>query len=112
MVRRLLFAYTICHMDRDITVQIMILDFLSTFLLGYYLCCKPMVDGVNNFIQPFNECIILLCQWYLFLFTDYVPDPKLRHEFGQGFIYLIGTNFGVNGIILLYTLISSSIKKI
>ena len=68
-----------------------------------------MVDGTNNFIQVFNEVIILVCTWYLFLFTEYVPNPVDRHLFGQGFIYLIGFNCTIN-ILLLIFLLCKSIK--
>ena len=55
-----------------------------------------MVDGANNFIQVFNELVILLCTWYLFLWTDYVPNPEDRYNFGAQFLYIIGFNFVVN----------------
>ena len=37
-----------------------------------------MVDRTNNLIQIFNEAVILLCIWSMYLFTDYVGDPNLR----------------------------------
>ena len=47
----------------------MIADFLSTFLLGFYLVVKPMTDRFNNVIQFVNELVVLLCVQLTFLFT-------------------------------------------
>jgi len=49
-VRRLLFAYTVANEHNTIVYQVFILDFLSTFMLGFYTTVRPMEDGVNNFI--------------------------------------------------------------
>ena len=71
-----------------------------------------MVDGLNNFIQFFNEVFILMCAWSLFLFTDYVPDPKLRHSYGENFLYIVALNFAGNMVFLFTTLIMGIRKGI
>ena len=63
-----------------------------------------MIDNLNNYAQLFNEIIILLFAWCLLLFTNYVPYPKTRHMFGQGYIYILGFNLAVNLVILAYSL--------
>ena len=50
LIRRLLFAYTIGSITNNIVPQILTIDFLSMFLLGYYLIVFPMEDKLNNFI--------------------------------------------------------------
>ena len=50
LLRRLMFAYTICNIDINITFQVMAIDALSTSMLCYFICNRPMADGVNNFI--------------------------------------------------------------
>ena len=105
LIRRLAFAYTICFVDKNITFQILVLDFLSTILLSYYICAKPMQDAINNFVHIFNEVIILVCAWSLFLFTDYVPDPLQRHSFGYYYLTFIAINFLVNLCVLILTLL-------
>ena len=83
----------------------MVIDTLSTFLLAYYISERPMKDAINNFIQIFNEVVVLLCTWLLFLFTNYVPDPVLRYDYGRKYTYLIGFNFGVNLLVLVSVLV-------
>ena len=109
-MRRLAFAYTITYLNHTIVTQVLVIDLLSTSLLGYFVAGLPMADGLNNFVQVFNEVVILLCAWSLFLFTDYVTDPKQRHEFGQSYLYLVGFNFVVNFFILI-AILAFSISK-
>ena len=59
LVRRLLFAYIIGQIMQGVTIQIFTIYFLSCFLLGYYVSVMPMVDRVNNFIQIFNELLVV-----------------------------------------------------
>lgn len=59
-LRRLLFAYIVTQVFHTIVFQVFLLDFLTTSLLVYYLQVRPMVDRVNNFIQIFNELVVLL----------------------------------------------------
>ena len=75
LVRRLAFAFVICQIFSTIVVQVMALDALSTAMLVYYLANRPMKDRTNNFIQIFNELVILVSIEMMFLFTDYVGDP-------------------------------------
>ena len=77
--RRLIFAYVISLVSQTIVFQVFIIDFLSMFLLCYYICIKPMTDGISNFIHIFNEFIVLLAIQMLFLFTLYVEDPTIRY---------------------------------
>ena len=59
LIRRLIFAYIIGQIMQGITIQIFMIYFLSCFLLGYYVSVMPMVDRVNNFIQIFNELLVV-----------------------------------------------------
>ena len=60
LLRRLLFAFTIVMCEASIVLQVGMADLLSTALLGFYLSVMPMTDGLNNFIQIFNEVIVLI----------------------------------------------------
>jgi hypothetical protein len=55
-----------------------------------------MVDRVNNFVQLFNEGLILIFVIFLFMFTDYL-DPTARNEIGIYFIWLTYVLIGFNG---------------
>ena len=81
-------------------------------MLSYYLANKPMNDKANNFIQVFNEIVILLATWYMFLFTEYVSDPVIRYDFGEWFKYLLIFNVGINVCVLIWTLLAQIAFKI
>ena len=50
LARRLLFAYTICHLTYTITLQVMVIDVLSTGYLCYIILSKPMTERLNNLL--------------------------------------------------------------
>ena len=103
-LRRLFFAYAVCMVSSTIVFQVAIIDFLSTFLLGYFISVQPMVDSLNNFIHIFNEIVVLIATQSMFLFTNYVDDPVIRYKFGFYFIYLIGFNIVMNLAVLVISL--------
>ena len=107
LLRRIFFACTIGSITNNIVPQILTIDFLSMFLLGYYLIVFPMVDKLNNFIQIFNEIFVILAEISLFLFTNYVPDAVQRKQFGYGWIYCIGFNVFINFSVLIISIFHS-----
>ena len=78
---------------------------MSTGVLCYFVVATPMIDRTNNFIHIFNETIILLCIWMLFLFTDYTAEAERRHTYGTYFLYVIALNFAVNFLVLLWVIV-------
>ena len=70
-----------------------------------------MIDSINNFIHIFNEAVILVSVWSLFLFSNYVPDPEKRHKYGWNFLYVLAFNFTVNLVVLTWIIIDLTIKK-
>ena len=69
-----------------------------------------MTDGYNNFIQVFNEVIVLICAWLMFHFTLYVDDAYTRYELARYFLYLLLFNVGVN-VIFLFLVVGKKIYK-
>ena len=69
-----------------------------------------MWDVINNVIQIFNEAVVIVCIWLMFLFTEYVPEPLVRYEFGENLMYFIGVDVGLN-ILILFKVIGSKIFK-
>ena len=93
-------------MDYNVVVQVLALDALSTATLIYYLANMPMVDRSNNFVQVFNEACILCAIWLMLLFTDYIPDPQLRLDFGEKLKWFLICIVAVNVILLFWSLIA------
>ena len=104
-MRRLLFALVIGNVMRTIVYQVLLVDYLSLMLLAYYLSILPMNDKINNFIQIFNEFVVLTAIQLLFLFTDYVQDPEMRYDLGYYYLYMVAGNVIINLIILITLII-------
>ena len=71
-----------------------------------------MVDRINNFIQIFNELLVVQCTVWLFLFTNYVPNPVIQYEFAEYYIYIIGVNIVINLMVLILILLMAIIRAI
>ena len=69
-----------------------------------------MESRLHNVIQLFNEILVLLCVWLMFLFTDYVPDPVTRYDLAWKLIYLVAFAIGVN-LLLLVIMIAKDITR-
>lgn len=61
-----------------------------------------MIDGMNNFVQVFNELAILVVYCFAFTFTEGVGDPVMRYTYGWWFLYSMYINLFVNGSIITY----------
>ena len=78
---------------------------MSTILLGYYFTVKPMTDRLNNFIQIFNEAVVLVCIWLMFTFTLFVDDAETRYELAWYFLIFVGVDIAVNVLIFLFIIV-------
>ena len=103
-VRRFAFALTIVFLEMSIVAQVMAADVAVLGMLAFFLGL-PMKNRINNFIQIFNEVIVCVCVVSLFIFTDFIPDPVERYDYGYKFLYLIAFSIGVNVLILIASII-------
>lgn len=59
-----------------------------------------MDSGVFNILAIFNEFILFLMGYQMYLFTDYVSDLEKRYKMGSVFLGLVYFNIGVNFLVL------------
>ena len=81
-------------------------------MLAFYVGGLPMTDKANNFIQIFNEIVVCLCIISLVIFTDFIPSPVDRYDYGYILLYVIASSISVNVLILLATIAMSIYKAI
>ena len=60
-----------------------------------------------NYIETFNEATILALTYFLFCFTDFVPEAETRYKLG---FYYIATSF-VNIAVHMFLMLRSSFVK-
>ena len=103
LLRRILFAFfVVVILDFSIVFQILLADILSTLLLCFYFSYYPMRDRLNNFVQTFNELIVLLSIQLMFIFTPYVDDAARRYDLAWNWLYLVAVDIVINIAIMFY----------
>ena len=81
-------------------------------VLIFFTSKMPMWDGLNNGVHIFNEIAVTYLCLGMLLFTDYVPDPVMRYDFGYKFLYVCAFVVIVNILVFLYLIISGIILAI
>jgi len=110
LYRRLLFAFTLAFCKVSIVLQVYIIIFSSLGLLCYVVHWQPMEADQYDFLAIFNEAVLLICAYMLLVYTEYVPSPEMRYEFGNYFLYMLFFNFGLN-ILLLFNEILRMVRR-
>ena len=64
-----------------------------------------MEADLYDFLAVFNEAVLLVCCYLLLLYTDYVPSPEMRYEFGNIFLDVLYFNFAFNILLLIVEII-------
>ena len=105
LCRRILFAALIVFGEGYLVFQVMAADVLSTLLLIFFITQRPMIDVWNNFVQIFNELVVLVCVWFLFHYSDYVVNPETRYDLAYYFLYIVATDIVINVLFLIYMIV-------
>lgn len=74
----------------------------SVALLGYLVIWGPMEADHYDFLAVFNESVLCVSCYLMFLFTDYVTTPEDRYTFGNLFLYILYIDLAINGIMLVF----------
>ena len=111
LLRRILFVGVIMLCSFSIVLQVMIADVMSTLLLAFYLSVLPMRGVMNNLTEIVNEASVLASIMYMFVFTDYVPDPVVRYAFGYNFLYFVGGVIALNLLTFIFTIVNAIVLK-
>jgi len=72
---------------------------------------KPFDTLFHNKIEMFNEINILLCSYFLFLYTDLTDGPEQQFEVAWGHIGIISLVVIVNLSFLIYSALADAVSK-
>ena len=72
----------------------------SFVMLGYFLTVRPFERSVENFLQVFNEVVVLASISHLFVFSDGLAATS-NGKIGAGwtFVFLVVIQIGVNSLV-------------
>ena len=113
--RRLAFGIFIVFLQDCVVLQVLLLTNLSLLMTSWAVAIKPMLNFLNDIVFIANEMILLLCCYFILVFTEYVPTFEDRYTFGYIYLAFFGIttifNFALL-IIILITDIYEAIKRI
>jgi len=92
---------TIAFGSSSVVLQVWITVHTSLIYFSWFISVMPMTDWQNNTVQLINEYFFLFFAYYVFLFTNFVPDPETRYMFGTVYLWLLAINTVCNLIIAI-----------
>ena len=70
-------------------------------MIIYLQWYRPFEEKAMNKIETFNEVTIVILTYFLFCFTDFVPEAQTRHGLGAYYSGVTLLNIAVHMIIML-----------
>ena len=83
-------------------MQLAVQNFVSLLIVIYLQWYMPFESHFMNNIETFNELTALVLTYFLFCFTDFVPEPETRNDLGAYYNYVSFANIGVHISTMLY----------
>ena len=78
------------------------LFFMNIAITIYQGSYSPLVGKLQNRIELMNEVFISLCGYQMLYFTDWIPEPDIKYQYGWIMCTLIVLQITLNLIIILY----------
>jgi hypothetical protein len=86
--------------------QIQLLMFLSFLYMIWYANYRPHYSSTRTRLEIFNEAMILVCCYHMFIFSNFAMDLDMQFYFGYVYVCVIGIVLIIN----LRTVIVSTIR--
>lgn len=102
LYRRLFFAFIIAFLGVSVVLQVYLSFMSSLILLMYILKWVPFEADQYDFLAIVNEIVLTISCYLMMLYTEYVPEPEMRYEFGNYFLYLLYFDVALNLVLLAY----------
>jgi len=122
--RRIILSAMIVFLTQWPFAQVQLICLFCTFQLIYIGYFQPYTFNWMNWLETFNEYIILASTYFLFLYTDgmllvklptsaeQVKDQEMLTNVGYGHASLLGIIVAVNMVVMLVVQVSAIIRKI
>lgn len=89
-------------MQKYVFWSVIMVNFQALFMIGVVASARPFTIKSENDIELFNEFFILVINYHLMMFTDYVQDPYTREFIGNSLVCLTGGNLAINVILIFF----------
>ena len=94
--------YIIFFWSHTPVYQIIGINFLNIASLIYFGKSDPFHTARERRTEFFNEACLGIIAYFLFLYTDFLPDEDLKYKIGWGQVAIFGLNVGVNSYGVLH----------
>jgi len=111
LVRRLFYAAVLLFLHDQPILQATALTCTSIWMMCCLLTFQPYSSEVMNKMEFINEVFVLVLSYAVYLFSDLVPDVRLRAQIGYYYCYTIMLNLLVNVAVILKLMIFDSCKR-
>jgi hypothetical protein len=65
-------------------------------MITWLITVKPLDSGLKNAIEISNELLLIFHSYFSLVFTMYVPDPRVKYNFGFIYISVLGLGLSFN----------------
>ena len=89
--------------------EILILQYMNTFMLVYQTYFKPGLSIFENRVEIFNEFNVSLCSTLILCFTEWIESQELKFQIGWFFCILVLLQTVFNLLIIFYYSIRTGI---
>lgn len=83
---------------------------MGNFMFDLHM--KPIEDEFERKDEIFDHVTILLCLYFVFLFTDYIPSKDFKFTIGWFAIGVMGVNISFRVSVALYGIIKNAINSV
>ncbi len=88
LFRRVLYLFLIFGMTDKPSLAIMINALICILFTTYIMLVKPFKFRQMNNLQIFNEICVLMTNYHMLLFTDFIQDAEIKFKVGWSLIAL------------------------
>ena len=88
-IKRLFYALTTVFLHEFVVPQMYTYSFIPLFSIGFIYRHKPMRTKLLDFKESINELFILVCIYFIPMFTQWICDPKLRYQIGKLYVNIL-----------------------
>ena len=78
-LRRLVFILVVIEYREFLWGQLALQSFISVGMCIYLQWYKPFDSKFTDNMETFNEATVVVLTYFLFCFTDFVPESKTRN---------------------------------
>ena len=100
--KRMVFVLTCIYLRNHIALQAQTFANTTILTVIYLFHVQPYNEKVMNFLDSMNEVVSIFVIYFILLFTDFVPDAKVRYMLGWPMIAVTSLAIATHILVMAY----------